>query len=110
MRDDDQYTDEPPAEEAFDDSLFPYGGFPYGFGWSAWPWSDAEDENDAYGGSEEFGPSEATDEDGRWNEGIVSVLLVVGVVLFLFPEPATSAIGMVLVALGLAMWLLDWLT
>ncbi|WP_433632248.1 hypothetical protein [Halomicrococcus sp. NG-SE-24] len=109
MQDDDQRTDEPPAEEAFDDSIFPYGGSPYGFGWSAWPWSDVEDENDAYGESDEFRPSEATDEGGRLGEGVVSVLLVVGVVLFLFPEPATSAIGMGLVALGLAMWLLDWL-
>lgn len=48
-------------------------------------------------------------DDGWWDGGLITLLLVVGVVLFLFPEPATSALGIFLVVTGAVLWLVDWL-
>lgn len=42
-----------------------------------------------------------------WDESLVALLLVGGVVLLLFPEPATSAAGVLLIAVGLVAWLVD---
>lgn len=54
--------------------------------------------------------ADAEDEDSLWDEGLISLLLVAGVVLFLIPEPATSTIGIALVALGAVAWAADALT
>lgn len=49
-------------------------------------------------------------EDGRWlDRGLIAATILVGVVLLLFPEPATSALGMALVAAGVIAWLVEWL-
>ena len=40
-------------------------------------------------------------------EELVPALFVAGVLLFLFPEPATSAVGVFLLGIGLAMWAWD---
>lgn len=53
--------------------------------------------------------AEARDDDSWWDEGLVTLLLVAGVALFVFPEPATSALGLALIAVGVAFWVLDWL-
>lgn len=45
-----------------------------------------------------------------WDEGIVTVLIVGGAILFLFPEPATSAVGVLMMGFGVLMWLVDWAT
>lgn len=66
-------------------------------------------EGTAYGDDDEFMTSEAREDDSWWDEGLVSLLLVTGVVLFLLPEPATSTIGIVLVISGLVLWAIDWL-
>lgn len=51
------------------------------------------------------GPDE---EDGSWlDEGAISLLLLAGVALFVFPEPATSALGIVLISIGVVAWLAD---
>lgn len=51
------------------------------------------------------------DDDESWlDEGTIALLLVVGVALFLFPEPATSGIGVLLIAAGLGGWLVDALS
>lgn len=42
-----------------------------------------------------------------WDESLIALLLVGGVALLLFPEPATSALGVVLIALGVLAWLID---
>ena len=41
------------------------------------------------------------------DEELVPYLFLFGVLLFLFPEPATSAVGVFLVGIGLAMWAWD---
>jgi hypothetical protein len=37
-----------------------------------------------------------------------TTLIVVGFVLFVFPEPATSALGVGLLLLGAAWWAYEW--
>ncbi|MFC7081492.1 hypothetical protein [Halorussus caseinilyticus] len=48
----------------------------------------------------------------RWNflhEELIPALLLVGVLLFLVPEPVTSTLGIVLVSLGVGLWVWDLL-
>lgn len=111
----DQYT----SDGVTDDTFFPsgVGGTLSPTSWGVWPGGDTVDAD--YDGTE--GDRPATDDgvstageqddedDGTWlDEGLIGLVLVVGVVLFLFPEPATSALGMALVAIGLVAWLVDW--
>lgn len=37
-----------------------------------------------------------------------TVLIVVGFLLFVFPEPATSTFGIGLMLLGIAWWIQEW--
>jgi hypothetical protein len=39
--------------------------------------------------------------------GLVGLLLLVGIVLFLFPEPATSGIGIALIVAALVLWVVQ---
>lgn len=62
---------------------------------------------------EEFSESrESPGSDGESPvvDGLIALLLVVGLALLVFPEPATSTVGAVLVAAGTVLWLLDALT
>lgn len=43
-----------------------------------------------------------------WNEIEPAILIVVGVLLFVFPEPATSALGAGLILLGASWWFYEW--
>lgn len=43
---------------------------------------------------------------GRGGLGLGGLLLIVGIILFVIPEPATSGIGIVLILLGLLLLLL----
>lgn len=43
-----------------------------------------------------------------WNEIEPTVVLVVGFVLFVIPEPATSALGAGLLLFGAAWWFYEW--
>lgn len=45
----------------------------------------------------------------RAKYGLGALLVVAGVALFLFPEPATSAAGIALIGLGALVWLVSWL-
>lgn len=48
----------------------------------------------------------------QWSEFVDEIapatLVLVGVVLFVFPEPATSALGSGLLLLGTAWWFYEW--
>lgn len=49
-------------------------------------------------------------DDGTWlDEGLITLLLVAGVALFLFPEPATSGLGILLIGVGVLAWIVDLL-
>ncbi|MFC4359170.1 hypothetical protein ACFO0N_14580 [Halobium salinum] len=39
--------------------------------------------------------------------GLVGLLLLVGIILFLFPEPATSGIGITLIVVALVLWVVQ---
>lgn len=45
---------------------------------------------------------------GYWNEVEPTLLIVVGFVLFVIPEPATSTLGAGLMLLGAAWWFYEW--
>lgn len=42
-----------------------------------------------------------------WDESLIVLLLVGGVLLLLLPEPVTSALGVLLIAVGVLAWLVD---
>ncbi|NHN61458.1 MULTISPECIES: DUF308 domain-containing protein [Halorussus] len=103
----DQYTD-----ETTDDTFFPSGvgsSSLYPSGWGLWPSGDAVDaEQDAYG-DENLESAETDDDDGSWlDEGLIGTFIVVGAILFFFPEPTTSAVGVAMLAMGVMGWIVDW--
>lgn len=103
---DEDLRDEP-YDEQDDDPTF-WSTYPAA-GW--WPpgfyWGDDESADDGYADGEYVGPESA---DGSWwDEGLITGLVVVGLVLFIVPEPATSAIGVLLMATGVALWVADLL-
>ena len=56
---------------------------------------------------------ESGEEEGWWrfwDEGIITLLIVGGAVLFVFPEPITSGVGVLMMGAGLLLWLVDWWT
>ena len=79
-------------------------------------------EDDPYATDESYGTDEygydeddwEEDEDESiwrfWDEGIITLLIVGGGVLFLFPEPATSGLGVLMLGAGVLLWLVDWAT
>ncbi|MFC4451620.1 hypothetical protein [Halorussus aquaticus] len=48
--------------------------------------------------------------DGFWDLGVAAALAVVGVALVLFPEPATTVTGFLLLAFAVGLVVLDALT
>ena len=60
-------------------------------------------------GNGEYEPT--TDENDRFlDEELIPILVVGGLVLFLFPEPVTSSLGIVLVGIGVGLWVWDLLS
>ncbi len=49
------------------------------------------------------------DSDSFLHEELIPALVVLGVVFVLFPDPLTSSVGLVMVAVGAGMWLRDLL-
>ena len=81
----------------------------------AWaPWSGGQGLRSFYGSGREDTVDEAPREeanaganDSWWDEGLIGLLLVVGVVLFVFPEPSTSALGILLIVTGVLAWIIE---
>ena len=38
-----------------------------------------------------------------------SLLIIIGFILFIFPEPITSLIGIIVLIVGIATWIADWI-
>jgi len=103
---------EEPRYEEEDTGRFSYRR-PWGWGgaWGMWPRSSED------GGDEEYPTTQPTDtrhDSGStggfaryWDEGLITLLIVGGAILFLFPEPATSGLGILLMGLGVLAWLVD---
>lgn len=92
--------DQQPTKRDEEASPLSYDRFPSGWGWG-WPPGFRED---AGGDPVRRGDDSYTD-DGQWESGLVTLLLVGGVALVVFPEPATSLLGIVLVIVGVLAWL-----
>lgn len=45
----------------------------------------------------------------RAKYGLGTLLVVAGAVLFFFPEPITSTVGLALIGVGALIWLVSWL-
>ena len=129
MRDDPQVDDRRTSDDVTDriddddtgTSFFPYSGtLPLG-----WPgrtgrgtgpdqYGDQPYDDEPYG-EESVGQrradesDEETGEGSWWDEGLIGLLLIVGIVLFLIPEPATSGLGILLIGAGVVLWIIDWL-
>jgi hypothetical protein len=43
---------------------------------------------------------------GLGGVGLAGLLIIVGLILFIFPEPATSGLGVILMLIGVLLWLL----
>ena len=66
-----------------------------------------DDANDDY----RDGTTPTGDENDRFlDEELIPILVVGGLVLFLFPEPVTSSLGIVLVGIGFGLWVWDLLS
>ncbi|MFC6825597.1 hypothetical protein [Halopelagius fulvigenes] len=63
-------------------------------------------EDDQFAGGPDDRPS-GGDDDSWLDEGLITLLIVSGALLFLFPEPATSAVGIVLLGIGIIAWAAD---
>lgn len=61
-----------------------------------------DDESESAGTAKEFSREYS-------EEGLATLLIVVGAILFVFPEPITSFAGAVLVVVGVIVWATDWL-
>lgn len=74
--------------------------------------ADVANEYDTPGEEYEHGVAENPSEraESWWEGGLATLLLVAGVLLFLFPEPATSGLGVLLILAGAVVWLIDWAT
>lgn len=135
----DQYADEAHRDEGepgeYADRAYadrPHGGgpsagerghrrFPHlpSLGWGMLPWTSRERERDDYvdrpAESTEYRPAEEAETDGGgiasyWDEGLIALFIVGGAILFVFPEPVTSGIGVLLVTVGVLAWLVDQAT
>ncbi len=69
----------------------------------SWPFGYGRDHD--YEGE---GPVDDEADDSLLDEGVLAAMLVAGVLLFVFPEPATSALGAALVVAASIGWLIDW--
>jgi hypothetical protein len=69
------------------------------------PDSVHDDDVSDHFGDDSIGEYLDEDDGGLLGIGLATLTLVVGVILFLFPEPATSTLGLVLLAIGAVMWL-----
>lgn len=111
MRDDDSTTDEAYEADDHADSFFPFTGSAFPFWLSALSRENVSDEAVAerLTPANETTAADATEDGGGswWDEGLISLFLVAGVVLFVIPEPAISALGILFISVGIVSWLID---
>lgn len=114
MRSTDRPETDEVYEEDYEDPTDDNRGFRAYFPTGLWPGMYSPDvDEDTYDGTvdEDTYDDTAREGDGTWlDEGLITLLLVAGIVLFLFPEPATSGLGILLLLAGGTLWLVDWVT
>ena len=108
----DQYGDEPYREDEDEDRRWLpfYPSWGWGGGWGlpiGARRAEVRADEEADDGVSKSSPDEGSN-GSLWDEGLITLLIVGGVILFLFPEPATSALGVVLLFVGAIAGLIDW--
>lgn len=110
----DPYDDDGRATYDDTDRAGPSGVLPFGFPTSFG--RDATDHGRDSGYDEGYEADDGTSyrrevargdasAEGGVDDGIIGVVVVAGIALFLFPEPATSVVGLALVVAGVVAWL-----
>lgn len=99
----DDYDEGREEEGPYDSASTRAWYWPSPFG--AWP-PLVGDRQDA----ERYDPAKEGANDSSWGGGLITLLIVIGAVLFVFPEPATSAVGILLIAIGVIGWLIGWIS
>ncbi|NEU58637.1 hypothetical protein [Halorussus sp. MSC15.2] len=105
-----EIPDDTGPKDRYDEHVSPYEWAAWG-GWGLeWPYRFGRGDDDAEVGDESgdarAGRGDDRDES-RVDEGLVTLFLVVGVILFVFPEPGTSVVGLFLVLVGTVGWIVD---
>ena len=104
----DRHTDDRRSDRARTDDVYQNdderGGFLAPIGWPTWPATGAAEEtsNETY--DEERAAGERDTDDDGWAESAVPLLFIGGLALFFFPEPVTSAVGVLLMGAGVVLW------
>lgn len=87
------------------------GGWGTGLrGWGWMPLYQQDDTRDTVPDDDSSNEGVVTAQGGdgsRAIEGIATLLLIAGFILFLFPEPASSLLGIALILVGAVLWLID---
>lgn len=92
-----------PADDSFLTAYVPYGWPSFGAGGTM--------QEDTYGETDPPGEGVGDERDETLlDEGLITLVILGGVALLLFPEPATSGIGVLLILGGAIAWLVDWAT
>lgn len=68
---------------------------------------NSDDHITYYEGEAEVEEQARADDDHEWELGLVGLLLVVGTVLVVVPEPSTSLLGIALVTAGGVAWVVN---
>lgn len=111
---DDRRGERPPVDAPSDETAAAGSRFPYtwgaGWGWSmTWPpiYRREAIEEGPPPEEETVRPTDQRDTGSWWGEGLASLLLIAGVILFFIPEPITSTLGILLLILGAFVWIVD---
>lgn len=104
--------DEPYTEEEARGRFPFYPSWGWGGGWGLVPFGGSREEETRYDEEPyedaDGSPYDEDDSGSLWDEGLITLLIVGGVALFLFPEPVTSGVGILLLSIGVIAWLVDW--
>ena len=105
---DETYREEEPEDRGW----FPtYPSWGWGGGWGLPPLGVRSEKETPYDEEPHKGagesPDDEADSESLWDEGLITLLIVSGAILFLFPEPVTSGIGILLLFMGVVGWLVD---
>lgn len=108
MRDDNAYDDDVSRESEAEIGSSPSLSMPtIPWGWAPSSFQSGTTDDELVGDGDGDAVRPTSDGDSWLDEGIITLLIISGALLFLFPEPATSAVGIVLLGVGIIAWAID---